>query len=979
MDLIDFESADVKTVSLELASPLIPAPESPGRDDERDPSKVGPALAQGRRSYESNPFDLIMKKVTDYERNKEDPFERVVEAVTADQAKCFIPKLESTKALQSGDVSKMPEIVICSAACDNNLSILNNSAMNDDSLLGSEFATTGKSATAGTLVRCSSASQNDFGSVDKSPCIKGRRSCSVPDALKNNGCGANDLFSIHQSGSFEDPFNNAFRKNQSSISDSSNLSKQLYLSANRDTFERLNSDSSTYSGLSNISAIPNGSSNKIHLDIKSSFSEISDLSTIPSNATSSFNSFMLSNNTANRAFINTTENTSGKSSDKSDLIKKFYEIKRRISTQIDFTNHESSKESSSEKRKSSVDEECAKSSVNKLVDLDVSSNSVFSDPSGVDDIIVNEAQSIAETFEKLASSLQHAPSTDNNLPLEQTEFDFDCLPPSDDEAVNDLIDLPTSPPKKVIPKSVTEEEERVFTNNDAKSLESEFIEQNDSEKKAAATSLLLDLQKLINKENNPRACKVLDDLQNILGVKCDDNTELLKNCLQSTNFTQFKENSKSDLPVQKSDDSSEINSVQTIEDLGVMSIESDVDNTTESNIDSTNCMPFEDEKSKKNLQSILDKIINKKDEADVVDFLTSIGSMLTMAKELQEKKNVALKSKTETKMATNSLIPWNTPKSTKKSQSKSFEGLSQRKDDLLSKSFNMNSSNVPNIKDKRKSGLLNIRLFQNNASALGKKKVDSINQESKKPHSSTTNIGSESITAKFKKKISSEVVTKKGPLKAMIPLGKMQKQVFTNPRMSSQSASLTPSKTQIAILNVSSSTPNSGRAYKFSKSNPKASSTPNTDAPKKREEILTRLSIPMRNSFKCKSADSLPSLNPGLRRSFSLKTNQRRDQISSPPPSQSQAVKQNSSISSDSRLPRLSPRPVRVRNYSFSDSKTAVKSPSKFASKNLDKKFHRHSVLSPLKNLNKLEHKPTNLASRLGRSYQLGPEKENYV
>jgi hypothetical protein len=61
----------------------------------------------------------------------------------------------------------------------------------------------------------------------------------------------------------------------------------------------------------------------------------------------------------------------------------------------------------------------------------------------------------------------------------------------------------------------------------------------------------------------------------------------------------------------------------------------------------------------------------------------------------------------------------------------------------------------------------------------------------------------------------------------------------------------------------------------------------------------------------------------------------------------------------ESRLPRYSPRPIRVRNYSLDDLKTAksiqtIDIAPKFSS---EKKLNRSTVLSPLKNYNKHAHK----------------------
>lgn len=134
-----------------------------------------------------------------------------------------------------------------------------------------------------------------------------------------------------------------------------------------------------------------------------------------------------------------------------------------------------------------------------------------------------------------------------------TEFDFDQLPDSDDEVIVDnLIDLPPSPFKLEAPPNSPAEVESESPPADEsseekskirmKEIEMEFIQPKDPEKKIKATSLLLELEKLIKTEKNPDAEKLLVELEKVLGVKWENNTELLGTYLQ---------NAKSNLQIDK--------------------------------------------------------------------------------------------------------------------------------------------------------------------------------------------------------------------------------------------------------------------------------------------------------------------------------------------------------------------------------------------------------------------------------------------
>lgn len=121
------------------------------------------------------------------------------------------------------------------------------------------------------------------------------------------------------------------------------------------------------------------------------------------------------------------------------------------------------------------------------------------------------------------------------------EFNFDNLPDSDDEVEVNLIDLPVSPLKSTdVPENSleTKNENQQINKTDneinkIKEIEMEFTQPVDPDKKIVVTSLLLELEKLIKTEKNPDAEKLLNDLEKVLGVKWENNTDLLNVYLQN--------------------------------------------------------------------------------------------------------------------------------------------------------------------------------------------------------------------------------------------------------------------------------------------------------------------------------------------------------------------------------------------------------------------------------------------------------------
>lgn len=130
--------------------------------------------------------------------------------------------------------------------------------------------------------------------------------------------------------------------------------------------------------------------------------------------------------------------------------------------------------------------------------------------------------------------------------VENCQINFDQLPLSDDEpeVVDNLIEFPTSPyvdtKTKQSKTEISESKENVAPQPDINQLESELLGPDDLEKKAAAASVLIDLEKLVKDVQDPKAMSMLRDLQKLLGV--ESNADILKVC-----FTDSKKTAKNDV------------------------------------------------------------------------------------------------------------------------------------------------------------------------------------------------------------------------------------------------------------------------------------------------------------------------------------------------------------------------------------------------------------------------------------------------
>ncbi|EFN82286.1 hypothetical protein EAI_09260 [Harpegnathos saltator] len=577
-DLIDLNSPNVKDLmNSKLASPLIPVPRHV------EPNQQANSLVtEKRESLGNNPFDSVLHETTEYIKKKGDPFEVVLQkalkskstkgtelkAHPVDFMDDFTPKRRRkyqkimNKTLDESLVKsnmnpineEKKETAISNVAnninvtCDSNisgsnkfthkqnikitvmdanpleLSILNQSAMNDTLLEGPKYKVDNEISIF----------------LEKEPSFK--------------------EFVVPTSSNFKPPLNP-----QRSLSQGSRKSpRKLQCQDKRpqsitDTLRKASHNDSTMLSLLNKGFLENGQNQQ------SLFSDLSDVSSIAKLNSASLLSNLSStssNGIMNNAFIdsnclkmsnekiNKSENSMEIKSvqyDLSDLTERLTKLK----CAIDRTTSTLSAKEEVNKSNSMKNENNKQIVDNKLVDVDVfmpepssnighdkstnsisSSDSVFTDSGKIDKSILNEAKVLAKTFEELALKTDSGSSTDDlisNNGLWMSEL----LPAYEDESVDNLIELLVSPKKNLeIDKSNNLKQSSVSDNveeNFMKEMESQFIDSISTVKQTTITTLLLDLKKLVKAEDNPEANKLINHLESALGIKCKSNMELLAN------------------------------------------------------------------------------------------------------------------------------------------------------------------------------------------------------------------------------------------------------------------------------------------------------------------------------------------------------------------------------------------------------------------------------------------------------------------
>ncbi|XP_046744149.1 uncharacterized protein LOC124410074 [Diprion similis] len=230
------------------------------------------------------------------------------------------------------------------------------------------------------------------------------------------------------------------------------------------------------------------------------------------------------------------------------LYSPYHKVKNFLETDKDCsvnTKMENGQENDIQRESKLIDFDCGGNNVTSVSNH--SSDSVFvENNSKVHPIVLQDAKLLSRTFAEAAEQFSSSSFNSTDDLLSSSQWNFDFLPTSDDEiAVDNLIELPVSPAKgETGPNSDQNGDLKRIANSKPsdsvisqriKDLESEFIDQDHTTNKVMAATLLLDLEKIVHRENNPEAITLLENLEKVLGVKYESNAQLLASCMQGTN------------------------------------------------------------------------------------------------------------------------------------------------------------------------------------------------------------------------------------------------------------------------------------------------------------------------------------------------------------------------------------------------------------------------------------------------------------
>ncbi|XP_024879202.1 uncharacterized protein LOC112459375 [Temnothorax curvispinosus] len=890
-DLIDLNSPDVRGAlePAKLASPLIPPPEDVECDD-----GTGTESATGKREGDgnNNPFDRALHETVEYVSKKNDPFEVMLQRAlrskewkssqSVDFTDDFTPRRKKrylktmNKTLGVLDESLLEsrfglfgvdkrEAKIRTGSVDNdarNTYVRDGKAADDASVIEQEHKVEHKVDGPDSLELSilSQSAMNDTLFL----------SCANPE---ENGRVSPSLEKDTWFGGFAFPSNAKHLKApnvQRSLSQGAGKSPKGLLGLNRRsqsmTDGRRRASQSTNS---TVSSVLDRAFLESKLSERSVFSNSSNASSITKLTSASLSSSVLSNDVMNHAFLD--DGSLKSSQEKMNASESFVDIKPRQYDLSDlaerlnklrYTMNDTTNTSSVTKNdsNSTKEENNKRTPNNKLIDVDVfvpeqnkefnksssstcSSDSVFANTSKVDRSILNEAKMLARTFEELALKTDSGSGTDDDLISNNTLWMSALLPAFDDEpVVDDLIDLPVSP----------EGYSRDIKNNDKRqsSTSSDSAEENLLKKleftgvsvvKQDVSSLLSDLRKLINAESNTEAKKLLDNLENILDVNYKNNTELLVTCLNISNKSQSSQKMPLD-SIERSDKSSTDKSeegsdkVSSLEKLCNKEKSPDINCTPEntsqdivsssqkSSVTSSSCKDSNEDRSA-NSSDLTEHSKLDKEKDDQVDKKIAVELLINLQK--------LLSGQTEDD-ATIQLL---------KTIGK-----------VLNTALNNNIGNEMQANCTRKQNVQQttpVRASQSGRNAYSSALSTRVAQRrSLEPKSKTVRRISD-VKNKLKKR--SDVVSKRGPMKAVHPVDNMQNKRASVARQRTSFQITTPpnsDKTTPLGNKIISSTPNSDNncvPKKSAKSKPIASSTP--DGQKTKNAPLT--SVNKKRNLSC--------------------------------------------------------------------------------------------------------------------------------
>ncbi|XP_033310566.1 uncharacterized protein PF11_0213-like [Bombus bifarius] len=947
---------------------------------------------------------------------------------------------------------------------DLDLSILNQSVMND--ILFEENSESNKNEIKSTLQKEMlvpnatlkiAKSRRSFSQGGTSP---KRSEClhqiSLSASLRTNSNSASNISSLNSL----DMLNEGFLKSDSRSSISSNLS-------NISSIPKLNSVSSN---ISSSLMLSNGTMNRTFLESCSSersgntkLTEGEDHNKERESALSPTKNLEIS-----------VANVSTRSS-LSDLTDRFNKLKARLSGIHIPQNCTSNKDELTYNSPSDI-KECTtvteKNEMcdinNKLIDVDVftpdsncsnehhkstisdtSSDSVFLEGNKINKSILQEAKLLAKTFEELAIKTSSGSSIDD-LITSNPSWTLELLPAFDDETSENLIELPVSPDgagSKSKNIKITENKDNEsykdrkdeFSNKikkDMEDLEMELVEPISMEKRTTAVTLLLDLKKLIRTEKNIEANKLLENLEKVLGINCENNTELLTTYFNTTNnLSKSPPKSSSNLEVIKNvaennmeyskegnltgDSTESIKESVFFEDINVNNVNTSkcIDNQKylsninkkqkcetsgiEINIENINKEKdkneFSAQKISENDSSCKEKNNSPLNEKVVIELLANIGKLicrqteehptLNILKNLEKVLNVASNNcnvDKDTKNKNDYIEIQQTPKKSKlKSEnekqssflSKSVNRLSLNlgsKKQTISKNFirrSVSVSQTPPVEtqsgslistNKDTSQLKEVtKRFPSDpgfVSPVLNKKVIINNNKNQLPRDTQTKTGAIldlqkektsmicTVKNRLKKKIDIDIINKKGPMKAILPIGNMQKRENINKKITSSIGSTTPPHK--IISSTPNSTTNGPQPVKKSRSSkPVASSTPDTEHSKTRKVQSHIANSPKKRNFSCDISPVTTRVN--VSNNSGLNNSPRRSN-KLPSPKKTTPKRRPT----ESGIPKAQTPPIRKQLHSSFEVKNG---------NNIQR--------SPLRDSNKLIHKvkPTNLISKLQR------------
>ncbi|XP_032667575.1 dentin sialophosphoprotein-like isoform X2 [Odontomachus brunneus] len=921
-DLIDLNSPDVKgLINSKLSSPLIPVPGNIESDEQASSS-----ITEKCESLGSNPFDNVLHETAEYVKKKGDPFEVMLQRAlkhksnkstkleaesvifkddfTPKRRKKFLKKMNKTLdesliedrfgSIDGEKKEKTVNLVTSNTICNNNVArgkklvpkqsnkiIIMNVGMLKLSVLG------------------------QFNIYNKLYIIKGHKHkenneiliFSEKDSLFNEfvlpkNSTRKSYFDLHHS----------LSQNRKSLTESQSLDKRSQ--SMTDTLRISSQSDSTMLSCLNTGFLKSSQSQQ------SVFTDSSDVSSMARSDSVSTSNLLpiLPNSIVNHcAFldndsmkmnnerINTAENSTEMKSiqyNLSDLTER-----RTLSYAINRTANTSSFKEEISQSNSMKGEDGKPTMDNKLIDIDIffleqssnkehnkstnstnSSDSVFIDNSKADKLILNEAKELSRIFEDLTVRTDSVSSTDDLL-SNDTLWIRELLPAFEDEAVDNLIEFLVSPKKNVKDDKKNDLKQSPASINNAgenfmKNIESQFTDCVPSVKQTMVATLLSDLKKLVEAENNSEASKLIDNLESVLGVRYKNNTELLAS-LNVSNELQIFEMTEDKLNKSKQSDKTSVYISKNQEENRELSCEEKIcdkksllqhinhkseDMSQAATVSNDNSLakssPCNNNEDPVNIIispkiELSTSLTNKKDtdeqlavellvnlakllsgqaeDATILRLLKSIGKALNIASnncKSEEKLQRDDKScNTERIMALepeHNVHLVDVTESTQKQdinlKFKQLEKTSRRSISTMHSS-NANTSNTQ-VKAKRKntSGLKNEKHFSNQPGFINTVANNKVSGASNMRIAEAVDLNDKNeeplaiIDIKKKLKKKSDIVNKRGPMKAMHSVSSVQKKVSLGKRTAPSSQVITPPKSNTTASfgsKIISSTPNS--------------------------------------------------------------------------------------------------------------------------------------------------------------------------